>query len=54
MRFVGANEMDGAVGITQCAISPTANFTYKSEITIDQSGTFWYIPRSVVKLTSDG
>ncbi|KAK9778464.1 putative Iron transport multicopper oxidase FET3 [Seiridium cardinale] len=35
------NEMDGAVGYTQCPISPGANFTYRFKIG-GQHGTFWW------------
>lgn len=38
---VGANEMDGAVGLTQCPIRPSKSFTYKFKIDDDQAGTFW-------------
>ncbi|EKG22522.1 Multicopper oxidase type 1 [Macrophomina phaseolina MS6] len=38
----GANYMDGAVGFTQDAIHPGANFTYEFDIADDQAGTFWY------------
>ncbi|KAI2791087.1 hypothetical protein POX_c03942 [Penicillium oxalicum] len=37
-----ANAMDGAVGISQCAIAPGAQFVYNVTIPSDQSGTFWY------------
>jgi hypothetical protein len=40
-RIIGANEMDGAVGITQNAIPSGTNFTYKFKIASDQAGTFW-------------
>ncbi|KAF6827393.1 iron transport multicopper oxidase fet3 [Colletotrichum musicola] len=36
----GTNHMDGAVGITQCAIPPGKSFTY--DFKFDQSGTYWY------------
>ncbi|KAJ9150004.1 Multicopper oxidase [Pleurostoma richardsiae] len=36
----GTNHMDGAVGVTQCAIPPGESFTY--EIKFDQPGTYWY------------
>ena len=35
----GTTEMDGPVGVTQCAVSPGASFTYN--FTIDQPGTYW-------------
>ncbi|CAK7273832.1 hypothetical protein SEPCBS57363_005851 [Sporothrix epigloea] len=36
----GTNHMDGAVGVTQCAISPGSSFTY--DILFEQPGTYWY------------
>ncbi|WDK17648.1 multicopper oxidase [Colletotrichum graminicola] len=36
----GTNHMDGAAGITQCAIPPGNSFTYDFEF--DQVGTYWY------------
>ncbi|KAL0937780.1 iron transport multicopper oxidase fet3 [Colletotrichum truncatum] len=36
----GTNHMDGAVGITQCAIPPGHSFTY--DFKFDQVGTYWY------------
>lgn len=38
---IGANEMDGTVGITQKAIPAGSKFTYKFQIGNDQAGTFW-------------
>jgi FtsP/CotA-like multicopper oxidase with cupredoxin domain len=38
---LGANDMDGTVGITQTAILPGSEFTYRFEIENDQAGTFW-------------
>lgn len=38
----GANDMDGAVGITQLAIAPGETFTYNFTIEDGQHGTFWY------------
>lgn len=35
--------MDGAVGITQCGISPGGTFTYRFDITEDETGTFWLV-----------
>lgn len=37
----GTNAMDGTVGVTQCAIAPGSNYTYKFEVK-GQSGTYWY------------
>ena len=45
----GANDMDGVVGLTQCAIPPSANFTYRFRIQESQSGTFWYHAHSGVR-----
>ncbi|PHH92493.1 hypothetical protein CDD83_7130 [Cordyceps sp. RAO-2017] len=45
----GANEMDGVVGLTQCAIPPSQNFTYRFRIDEQQSGTFWYHAHSGVQ-----
>ncbi|CAK7567997.1 MAG: hypothetical protein SEPTF4163_005975 [Sporothrix epigloea] len=36
----GTNHMDGAVGVTQCAIPPGSSFTY--DILFEQPGTYWY------------
>ncbi|KAH8896709.1 iron transport multicopper oxidase FET3 [Thozetella sp. PMI_491] len=36
----GTNYMDGAVGVTQCAVPPGESFTY--DIKFDQPGTYWY------------
>jgi FtsP/CotA-like multicopper oxidase with cupredoxin domain len=45
----GYNNMDGAVGFTQCAIPPGRNFTYEFRISDDQYGTFWYHAHSQVQ-----
>ena len=37
----GTNAMDGAVGVTQCAIAPGSSFTYRFQVR-EQSGTYWY------------
>lgn len=37
-----ANNMDGAIGITQSLIAPGEIFTYNFSISDDQYGTFWY------------
>ncbi|PNY26831.1 L-ascorbate oxidase [Tolypocladium capitatum] len=42
LAMKGANEMDGAVGLTQCAIASSRNFTYRFRIDESQSGTYWY------------
>ncbi len=44
-----ANNMDGAVGFTQCAIPPGRNFTYEFKISEEQHGTFWYHAHSQVQ-----
>lgn len=33
--------MDGAVGVTQCAIPQGKNFTYRFTLDDKQHGTFW-------------
>ena len=38
-----ANEMDGAVGMTQDPIAPGSSFEYRFRIANDQHGTFWTI-----------
>lgn len=40
-RGIGSNEMDGVVGLTQCAIQPSQTFTYRFRIAHHQEGTFW-------------
>jgi FtsP/CotA-like multicopper oxidase with cupredoxin domain len=45
----GHNNMDGAVGFTQCAIPPGRNFTYEFRVGDDQHGTFWYHAHSQVQ-----
>jgi FtsP/CotA-like multicopper oxidase with cupredoxin domain len=45
----GYNNMDGAVGFTQCATPPGRNFTYEFLISDDQYGTFWYHAHSQVQ-----
>ncbi|KIN08639.1 multicopper oxidase [Oidiodendron maius Zn] len=42
LHMKGANEMDGAVGITQTEIAPGSEFTYNFQIDHDQEGSFWY------------
>lgn len=41
--------MDGAVGITQCAVGPGRAFIYKFQIGQQQHGTFWYHAHSAVQ-----
>ena len=38
---IGANEMDGTVGITQKEIAPGSEFIYNFQIDRDQEGSFW-------------
>ncbi|KAG6006943.1 hypothetical protein E4U21_006562 [Claviceps maximensis] len=49
MTMRGSNEMDGVVGITQCAIGPGSTFVYKFSVDQQQHGTFWYHAHSVVQ-----
>lgn len=42
LHMRGANDMDGAVGITQDPILPGRSFTYSFTIDAQQHGTFWY------------
>ncbi|KAG5927906.1 hypothetical protein E4U42_001583 [Claviceps africana] len=44
-----ANEMDGVVGLTQCAIRYKKSFTYRFRIPDDEAGTFWYHAHSEVQ-----
>jgi FtsP/CotA-like multicopper oxidase with cupredoxin domain len=48
-QSVGANEMDGVVGVTQCIVSQGQTFTYKFQIDEEQHGTFWYHSHSAVQ-----
>lgn len=43
LMYVGANNMDGVVGLTQRAFLPSETFTYRFKIQSDESGTFWYV-----------
>jgi FtsP/CotA-like multicopper oxidase with cupredoxin domain len=45
---LGANEMDGVVGLTQYAIEPSKSFTYKFKLDRDQVGTFWYESETII------
>jgi FtsP/CotA-like multicopper oxidase with cupredoxin domain len=49
MLMKGFNEMDGAVGVTQCTVDEGKSFTYKFRIADSQHGTFWYHAHSAVK-----
>ncbi|RMD42634.1 hypothetical protein DV735_g2484, partial [Chaetothyriales sp. CBS 134920] len=42
LRMVGANDMDGAIGVTQAAIQPGESFLYNYTIGLEEHGTFWY------------
>ncbi|RMZ86630.1 hypothetical protein DV736_g6142, partial [Chaetothyriales sp. CBS 134916] len=42
LRMDGANEMDGAVGVTQNPIRPGESFLYNFVIGPEEHGTFWY------------
>lgn len=42
LRMQGANDMDGAVGITQNPIPAGSSFLYNFTIGEEESGTFWY------------
>ncbi|KAM0450070.1 hypothetical protein ACHAO4_006952 [Trichoderma viride] len=42
LRMQGFNAMDGAVGFTQCPISPGSSFVYDFRIRDDEHGTFWW------------
>ncbi|KAK5730896.1 hypothetical protein LTR15_000834 [Elasticomyces elasticus] len=45
----GANDQDGAVGITQDAIPAGQMLTYEFTVSNEQSGTFWYHAHSAVQ-----
>lgn len=47
--FAEFNVMDGAAGVTQCAILTGQSFTYKFRIDPEQHGTYWYHAHSAVK-----
>ncbi|RMZ79361.1 hypothetical protein DV738_g3308, partial [Chaetothyriales sp. CBS 135597] len=42
LRMVGANDMDGAVGVTQAPIPSGESFLYNFTIGQEEHGTFWY------------
>ncbi|KAI1608769.1 putative laccase [Exophiala viscosa] len=42
LRLKGANDMDGAVGITQNSIPSGSSFLYNFTIGEEEHGTFWY------------
>ncbi|KAK9443379.1 Multicopper oxidase family protein [Metarhizium brunneum] len=49
LSMEGSNEMDGVVGLTQCAVQPSQTFTYKFRIAHHQEGTFWYHAHSALQ-----
>lgn len=53
INVVGANHMDGVVGVTQKAIAPGEDFTYSFPVSPNQAGTFWYVefPRELHRLS---
>ncbi|RDA82392.1 hypothetical protein CP532_6272 [Ophiocordyceps camponoti-leonardi (nom. inval.)] len=42
LRLQGHNDMDGAVGFTQCGIKPGQSFVYDFTIGRQEHGTFWW------------
>ncbi|KIX09093.1 uncharacterized protein Z518_00171 [Rhinocladiella mackenziei CBS 650.93] len=42
LRMQGANDMDGAVGVTQKPVPPGESFLYNFTIGEEEFGTFWY------------
>ncbi|RDA90781.1 hypothetical protein CP533_3606 [Ophiocordyceps camponoti-saundersi (nom. inval.)] len=42
LRMKGRNDMDGAVGFTQCGIKPGRNLVYDFTVGLDEHGTFWW------------
>jgi FtsP/CotA-like multicopper oxidase with cupredoxin domain len=42
LEMRGSNVMDGAVGFTQCPISPGHEFTYDFTVGDEEHGTFWW------------
>lgn len=49
LNMRGANDMDGAVGLTQCSIPVGETFVYEFEISEEQAGTFWWHAHSQVQ-----
>jgi len=49
LEMRGANQMDGAVGITQCPVSPGETFIYDSVVGNENVGTFWWHAHSQVQ-----
>ncbi|CZR68894.1 related to multicopper oxidase [Phialocephala subalpina] len=48
LEMRNANEMDGAVGFTQCPIAERKTSTYEFEVGEEQAGTFWWHAHSEV------
>jgi FtsP/CotA-like multicopper oxidase with cupredoxin domain len=49
LRMKDQNNMDGAVGFTQCHIAPGRSFTYNFTIGAEEHGTFWWHSHSDVQ-----
>ncbi|KAF4457103.1 putative multicopper oxidase [Fusarium austroafricanum] len=49
LRMKDQNDMDGAVGFTQCPISPGSSFVYNFTIGEEERGTFWWHSHSDVQ-----
>nr|RBQ98609.1 hypothetical protein FVER53263_12301 [Fusarium verticillioides] len=49
LRMKDQNNMDGAVGFTQCPIAPGRTFTYNFTIGAEEYGTFWWHSHSDVQ-----
>ncbi|KAH8690199.1 multicopper oxidase-domain-containing protein [Talaromyces proteolyticus] len=49
LSMKGTIEMDGVVGVSQCAIGPFESYTYRFRIETNQFGTFWYHAHSGVQ-----
>ncbi|SCN87296.1 probable multicopper oxidase [Fusarium fujikuroi] len=49
LRMRYQDSMDGAVGFTQCPITPNRNFTYNFTIGVEEQGTFWWHSHSDVQ-----
>ncbi len=49
LEMRAANNMDGAVGFTQCPIPPGGSFTYEFTVDEAQAGTFWWHAHSQVQ-----
>lgn len=49
LHMRNSNQMDGAVGITQCPIPYGGSYVYEFEIGEEQAGTFWWHAHSQVQ-----